>query len=195
MNEKVLNIIGDKLENLEAIASSIANSKWAQNVIPSTKELNQTIAGNSKLNASIYNENIQKNIGIMLRDIGVPEKEATKIAKSVKANNYNDIIDSFSDNVSKYTDKPIDKIKEKAKSVTEKEISKEIDQGMIPTKEKALKYPAAYFMNSDKSVKNTRIGTAVGAYAGVAVGGRFLSGGTLTNDSYGKKDIAGIPFI
>lgn len=55
--------------------------------------------------------------------------------------------------------------------------------------------PKAYFSNPDKSVRSARFGAAVGTYAGVAVGGRLLSGGTLTTDSYGRKDIAGIPFI
>ena len=57
------------------------------------------------------------------------------------------------------------------------------------------KYPQAYFKNPDKKVRNTRIGTAVGAYAALSVGGRYLQGGTLTTDQYGRKDIAGIPFL
>lgn len=36
---------------------------------------------------------------------------------------------------------------------------------------------------------------AVGLYAGVTVGGRLLSGGTLTTNSRGERDIVGIPFI
>ena len=29
----------------------------------------------------------------------------------------------------------------------------------------------------------------------LSVGGRYLQGGTLTTDQYGRKDIAGIPFL
>lgn len=40
-----------------------------------------------------------------------------------------------------------------------------------------------------------RIGGAVGAYAGVAGGLRALSGGSMTTNNQGQRDIAGIPFI
>lgn len=59
----------------------------------------------------------------------------------------------------------------------------------------ALNVPRAYFDSPDKKVKTSRIAAAAAAYAGVSVGGRVLSGGTLTRDQYGRKDIAGIPFI
>lgn len=47
----------------------------------------------------------------------------------------------------------------------------------------------------DPEYGGTRIKTAIGAYAGVAVGTRVLSGGNLTTNSRGEHDIAGIPFI
>ena len=36
---------------------------------------------------------------------------------------------------------------------------------------------------------------AITAYAGIAVGGRLLNGGSLTTNNRGERDIAGIPFI
>lgn len=192
MNNKVLNTVGAKIQD---VASSVINSKWAQNVIPTTNELNKTIANNVKLSSSLQNESIQKGIATMLQGINVPETEAIKVAKGIKVSNYSDAINSLGDNISDYTDKPVDKIKERAKSIVEEEISKGIDPDMISKKDKILRYPGAYFMNSDKKIRNTRYATAIGTYAGVAVGGRYLTGGTITHDSYGRKDIAGIPFI
>ena len=74
-------------------------------------------------------------------------------------------------------------------------ISREITDTDISPYQKPFIYPVAYFSNPDKHIRHTRINTAIGTYAGVAVGGRYLSGGTLTRDKYGRKDIAGIPFL
>lgn len=41
----------------------------------------------------------------------------------------------------------------------------------------------------------TRAKVAVGAYAGAAVGARVLSGGSLTTNNRGERDIVGVPFI
>lgn len=60
---------------------------------------------------------------------------------------------------------------------------------------KIINAPRAYFDVTDPAKKKARITTAAVGYAGVAVGGRYLSGGTLTRDNYGQRDIAGVPFI
>lgn len=182
-------------ETIHDIASSVANSKWAKAVIPTTDELNKTIINNTKLSASLYNENIQKSLATMFQGINIPEEQAVKMAKSVNAKNYDSAIALLGNDISKYTDKPVDKVIERARTVTQNEISKGISPDSLSVPDKILKYPAAYFTNPDNSIKNTRIATAAGAYAGVAVGARYLSGGTLTRDNYGRKDIAGIPFI
>ena len=60
---------------------------------------------------------------------------------------------------------------------------------------KMIVYPKTYYSNPDKTIRNTRIAATVGTASALAVGGRYLSGGTLTRDQYGQKNIAGIPFI
>jgi len=189
MNKKA---IGDTIQD---IASSVANSKWGKAVVPTANELNQTISSNAKLAGSLHNENIQKSLASMFQGINIPEAEAVRMAKTVTAKNYDTAINSLSEDIAKYTDKPVDKVIERAKTVTQKEISKGVDASSMSIPDKALKYPAAYFMNPDKHIRNTRIATAVGAYAGATIGGRYLTGGTLTADSYGRKDIAGVPFL
>lgn len=47
----------------------------------------------------------------------------------------------------------------------------------------------------DAQYGSTRIKAALGAGAAVAVGTRYLSGGNLTTNAQGERDIAGIPFI
>ena len=183
-----------KGNNIKEIAQSIS-----KNVYPGkeqlSKELSETIANNSKLFNSLYTENIQKSLSSMFQGINIPEEEAIKMAKTVNGKNYEKAIDNLAESISKHTDKPVDKVIERAKAVTEKELNKAIDTDMMSIPEKIMKYPQAYFSNPDKTVRNTRIGAAVGTYAAVSVGGRYLQGGTLTTDQYGRKDIAGIPFL
>lgn len=40
-----------------------------------------------------------------------------------------------------------------------------------------------------------RVGAGVGIYAGAAAGARYVSGGGMTYNNQGQRDIAGIPFI
>jgi hypothetical protein len=70
---------------------------------------------------------------------------------------------------------------------------------MNPTLYEGLSHPMmyakTYFNNPDPKVRNHRIAAVAGTYGAVTVGGRLLSGGTLTEDNYGRRDIAGVPFI
>ena len=56
-----------------------------------------------------------------------------------------------------------------------------------------INFAKGYF--GDKQYGGTRIKTVLGAGAATAVGVRYLSGGNLTTNAQGEKDIAGIPFI
>lgn len=47
----------------------------------------------------------------------------------------------------------------------------------------------------DSEYGSTRLKATLAGAAGVAVGGRLLSGGSLTTNARGEHDIAGIPFI
>lgn len=179
---------------VQEVASSIAKDIFPGKA-PLIHELNQTISSNTKLAGSLHNENIRKSLASMFQGVNIPETEAIRMAQTVNVKNYTQAIDALSDDISKYTDKPVDKVIERAKTVTEKEIHKGIDPDSLSIPDKLLKYPGAYFMNPDKRIRNTRIAAAAGTYAGLAVGGRYLSGGTLTTDNYGRKDIAGVPFL
>lgn len=190
---------GNKVQD---IVSSVTNSKWAKSIIPTVEELNQTIANSERLSKPLYTEDIQRALNNMFNSAGIPEDIAAQMSQTVNAKNYTKAIDNLYDDISKYTDKPADKIIQTAKKQTERVLSQKIDidtvgQGGSKNAKihKALAYPQAYFMNPDKKVQTTRIGTLAATYAGVTVGGRYLSGGTLTRDNYGRKDIAGVPFI
>ena len=199
VNNKILNTVGSKIQD---IASSVANSKWAESIIPSVQELNQTMVKNISSSKKFLDKQAQLGAKEALEKIGnIPKEEAEKISKTVSSKNLDKSIEDLRDTVSKKIpkDKNIDNVLNAVKKRAEKTMSKEPDlesilQTMNPI-EKYANYPKAYFTNPDKKVRNTRIGTAIGAYTALSVGGRYLQGGTLTTDQYGRKDIAGIPFL
>ena len=157
-------------------------------------ELNQTIAHDPKMSAKWMDERVQKDVSKRLKSFDIPEDEAKKLSETIFSNTYEKDIEALSENINQYvndTDKAIKVLKTKTGKV--------IDEGLDTVKpglyDKITKYPQAYFKNQDKEVRNARIGTAIGAYTALSVGGRYLQGGTLTTDQYGRKDIAGIPFL
>ena len=187
MNGKVVG------ETIDDIVSSITNSKWAKSIIPSVDELNKTIAHDSKMSAKWMDERVQKRVSDTLEDL-VPKDKIEKLAQTVHSATYSDDIDELAKSIKQYTDKAdiASKVmKDEAKEV----IDKGLDNVQLGLHEKITKYPQAYFKNPDKEIRNTRIGTTVGVYTALSVGGRYLQGGTLTTDQYGRKDIAGIPFL
>lgn len=52
-----------------------------------------------------------------------------------------------------------------------------------------------YTGNGDLGVASKRIGATAAVYGGAAVGSRYVSGGGVTYNNQGQRDIAGIPFI
>ena len=157
-------------------------------------ELNETIATNPKMSAKWMDEKVQDEVLQRMQKLNIPEEKASELAQSVHAATYKEDIDALSKSLNEYTDKTeavSNLMKKKAEGVINKGPGN-IELGLY---DKITKYPQAYFSNPDKKVRNTRIGTTVGAYAALSVGGRYLQGGTLTTDQYGRKDIAGIPFL
>ncbi len=67
------------------------------------------------------------------------------------------------------------------------------DKGFVMTDQNALEKAQTYFSNAEHG-KTRMIAAGVGT-AGLLVGGRLVSGGSLTRNADGERDIAGIPFI
>lgn len=67
------------------------------------------------------------------------------------------------------------------------------EAGKMGKAEYAMKATQSYFTEPGK--QKARIGAAVGTYAAGSVGVRLLDGGTLTRNSSGERDIAGLPFF
>ena len=182
-------------DNIDDILTSITKGEWAKKIIPTVKELNETIEKNSKLSASLYDDKIHEKLGMFFEASGMPKEEAFKMAKSVNSSSYEKDIKNLSDSISKYTDKPVDKVIDRAKNITEKELKTKINVDDMSIGNKVMKYPRAYFNNPDKEIASARKTTAIGGYAAVTIGGRYVSGGSLTKDEYGRNNIAGIPFL
>lgn len=52
-----------------------------------------------------------------------------------------------------------------------------------------------YFTGGDFTQNAVRMGAAAGVLGTAAVGTRYMSGGSVTHNNQGRRDIAGIPFI
>lgn len=192
-------------KGIEELASEIAGGNYAKTIFPGMSELEkefaETIAGNKKLmgkKLDVYAQNaVDASVDTWATMLNIPQEEMKNLKKTVHASTLDKDVDELAKGLSKYTDKAnviADDIKESANEAINSHIG---DAGSLALSmgEKITKYPRAYFSHPDKSIRNTRIATAAGAYAGLAVGGRYLSGGTLTRDQYGRKDIAGVPFL
>lgn len=187
--------------NVKDISKSIAG-----NIYPGRdeliEELNETMVKNVSSSKKFLDKQAQLGAKEALEKIGnIPKEEAEKISKTVSSKNLNKSIEDLRDTVSKKIpeDKDIDNVLNAVKKRVEKTMSKEPDlenvlQTMNPI-EKYANYPKAYFTNPDKTVRNTRVGVAISTYTGLAIGGRYLQGGSLTRDEYGRRDIAGVPFL
>lgn len=189
--------IGDTIQE---VASSIANSNWGRKVIPTIDELNQTVAKNVSSSERYLDAQAQRGSKAVLQLNDVPQEEIG-IVNKITAKNLDKDIESLKEPLAKLLpDENIDEIIKAMKESSLESIKKEPTTAdvlgqMNKPFEKYLHYPKAYFTNPDKEIQKTRAITAGVAYAGIAVGGRYLSGGTLTTDSYGRKDIAGIPLL
>ena len=191
------------------IANEFANSGFYKNVIPTsdefTRELLQGINSNQKAkidylqdaldNAVKYRakpplkkagldnetiENVSQQIANALHGTDYSDEAISKLADIMKSHNINDkMVNTFINNTS-------DSVQEV--------LSQNIVSLVNGTTHPVL-YAKTYFNNPDPKIKQQRIAAVVGAYGTLAVGGRLLSGGTITEDNYGRRDIAGIPFI
>lgn len=179
---------------IEDIAASVSGSTWWKRISGDGRlsaEIADTIAKSDKLGYNINNyfEDLSQNL---MTQGNIDKDAAEAIAKKIKPGDI---------------DKSVEKIA-KSQNMDEKsiELMKRIAKDTNPEKYKihakdmsllqaASEYPRAYFGIADEATRKTRIKTAVAGYAGAAVGGRVLSGGSLTKDEYGRGDIAGIPFI
>lgn len=206
-------VMSDIGKSAKEFAERIAGSEYIKNVFPAKvnfmDEVGNTINNNAKIKARLHASEINKQIPGDIEDIAQTLKEmgtdinidgdkAKEIARVMHGSDYSE--KSFEKLNQKLQKEGIDKdmanqivdsIKENAQNI----LSEQLTVEDIGTMQKIPTYIQTYLSNPDKKVKTQRIATIAGAYAGATVGGRYLSGGTLTADSYGRKDIAGVPFL
>lgn len=76
-----------------------------------------------------------------------------------------------------------------------KQRSRDISDDLNPASKNVLSATKGYFATDDMKTNAVRAAAAAGALGTVAVGTRYLSGGSATVNNRGERDIAGIPFI
>lgn len=177
---------------IQEIAASMANS-----LIPKNNELLNTTAELFKQSRKYQAQVAKDELTSTLKKADVEDNVIKGITDSMKGKNYEEMIDSVSGDITN-AGTSAETITEMAKKKASGVISSANPETILRHAnafEKYSTYPQAYFNSPDKKINNTRIGAAVGTYVGTTVGARYLSGGNLTTDSYGRKDIVGIPFL
>ena len=204
--------IAAAVKNPKAVAEAISGSKIKESniyktIIPGKKQLTEevatrmsgkTIINSAGIKAEIDSEILEKykmmgvdipeNISKAFEDFGksnLDDKAFNELNEALKKDS---IFSGGADSVIDLT-KDISKKYKSSKNVTTDDVQN------LKWYQKAKEYTLAYYLSPDKKTRNTRIAATAGTVSAVSVGGRFLSGGTLTRDQYGQKDIARIPFI
>lgn len=186
MNAKV---VGNTIQD---VAASVSGSTWWKRITGDghlADEIAETIASSSKLghDREKFFSNLSQDLHTKLN---MDVDKADAIAKRIKPGNANAVEKAIaSENLD---ERSAEIMRKAAKDAAEKS---KISAGDMNLLQAAAEYPRAYFGIADEATRKTRVRTAIAGYAGVAVGGRVLSGGSLTKDEYGRSDIAGIPFI
>ena len=210
-------LLAGHLHDPEAIAKEISGSKLSENsvyktLVPSKEDLANSIAKNmpdkKETNAAKIGESVHEyleNTDSMLKQMtgdGFKKDVYATVDAFTKAKDFSDeayqkltgkLNDSIPDNPD-LADAIVGSIKENVKINTKERKTVQADIDSMPWYEKAKQYTKAYYFQDDEP-QYARMGATVGGVATVAIAGRYLSGGTLTRDKYGNKDIAGIPFV
>ena len=194
-------------------AKRIAGESYINNVFPNRMsfmdEVGEAINNNAKLNARLHADEISKQIPSDIQkftqilketgsDINIDGDKAKKIARVMHGSDYSEeAFEKLNQALQKegIDEENASKLTNFIKQQSEDILSKQLDVSSVPMSQKIPTYIQTYLSNPDKKVKTQRIATMATSVAGVSVGGRYLSGGTLTTDKYGQKDIAGIPFL
>ena len=140
-------------------------------------------------------------------DAGWVSKKGSKSVSKMKNGGWTTTQKLDADGITKATDDIASKIKninDVSGGVISKDASEQIanlnnlsdsikSTGQITTDASVGDRLQAYFGDAERG-RNRKTAAVLG-YAGAAVGGRLLSGGSLTRDKDGNSDIAGVPFI
>lgn len=204
-------------QNIGDVADNILSSQFVKNVIPTGEGLRQEVGTYIGSNAAIKARYIQDELagavkrsatvslnkaGLSTEDIGTVTSE---IAQAMQGTDYSDAaLDTLAEIMQRNSveGEAFERFKQNASAKVKSAMDNapldhiSFRDGLNAEGMKhPLRYAEAYFNNPDKKIKKQRIAAVAGTYAGVAVGARYLSGGNLTHDEYGQKNIAGIPFI
>lgn len=199
-------------QKVNDVLDSVVSSDFIRRLKPTMDELNNTMAQMAQKDklwkvtqtmTGAADANIQENLnGIvpqLVESFNLQNSDFQKIAQGITQNNVEESFQRLhtiaGDNA--VLNKKIDYMRKQVDSAISNAdaISGNNVKDAVGTINYAINIPKAYFGHPDKQVRSTRINTAIGAYAAATVGTRIMSGGNLTTDSYGRKDIAGVPFI
>lgn len=195
MNTKAFGATAQQV--VDSITPSV--KKWISNIKPIEGEISSNLRRlNSEGKALKFakSENIPKTaIDQIVNDFkfeGFSDDVLNTIEKELSGTNVKNLDDTI--NNLKNTFDNTNDLFDDAKNIILNDLKTE-EIKPLNLVEQVINTPRAYFDVADTEKRNTRIATAVGGYAAANIGMRYISGGTITQDQYGQRDIAGIPFV
>lgn len=188
--------------NIQDVASSIAKTDTYKRLIPGKDDFVKELGENFKNSMTFKTFQAQDAARSVLAEHIPDVKARDRIVSSIRGNDISGSMEKVEEALNKHfegtnvdTNTILNNMKKEAEREAARKVSTEEAYRSMHIADKIIRSPGAYFNPADKATRNTRIGAAAVGYGGVAVAGRYLQGGTLTRDSYGRRDIAGVPFI
>lgn len=193
-------------QKVNDVLDSVISSNFIRRLKPSVEEINDTIAQMAQkdklwkitpMRGADATENIQRVVDDYADRLFVDNNDIQSIAHKLSSSNLDESFKKMYSLVENDTglEKKINAFESKIREAGTVHIDPSNVKADVGGINYAMNIPKAYFSHPDKQIRSTRINSAIGAYAAATIGTRVMSGGSLTTDSYGRKDIAGIPFI
>lgn len=193
--EMITNILDGTFQKADKVASDIANSstfqKYYKMIMPG-KDFSAEVAKSYYAKSGI--RSLATSVSGLYRNNYSEEVEAA-LLKAMRVEDFDKIARQYSldaDLVKRMKETFSNRLQAVIDNAN-KQTS--IPKGTLNPLSMAKENVVTYFNNPNDSVKKARIGAAIGGYTLAATAVRHMSGGTLTRDQFGQKDIAGIPFI
>lgn len=165
-------------EKVSKAVKEIADSKYIKTIFPGLVEMQQEmgeqlIKNITKRNQNMAIQNTAEHIAMSAAGEGATTKVEQNLTKEIRSKLHADTIEEDITNVLKEYKQKYPNLKGDTKLYKEKAYDKTFNREQADIQKEAEEtilgkikaYPQAYFSNPEPKIRNTRIATAVGAYA------------------------------
>lgn len=199
MKNSILNGIYHLKNSAMDVAESIAKSDYGQKVIP--QNFSQELGEAFRTSGYFKSLQAQEGVNSVLSDYISDVAERDKLTRNINGNKLDESLERIREPLKSKLSEEVDvddalaRMRKAAQNEMDSNTTAQEAYNRMHTVDRVTYAPGAYFSHPDSKTRHARMIAAAASAETVAITGRYLSGGTLTRDSYGRKDIAGIPLI